>query len=135
MPVLDFSMSRMANGNIRPARAVMLDTSDDFRVIEATAGAKCVGICTMAERLPPHLSDGFVAIAGEPVKFFGNGAKDVPAQLGGSVTAGDRLKATTAGKLITADGDGDEYVAVANQSGADGDFIAVDVTIGTLSVV
>lgn len=131
---MDFSLSAMANASIRPCRAIMLDTTKDFRVIESTAGAKCIGISQIAERRDPSNSDGLCAIVGEAVKYWGNGAKDVPAQLGGSVTAGDRLKATTAGKLITIAADKDEYVAIAKQSGVTDDLIDVDVAIGQISM-
>jgi hypothetical protein len=109
----------------------MIDTSTSFRVIEATAGAQCIGICTITERRDPSNSDGLAAITGEPIKYWGNGAKDVPAQLGAnSVTAGTRLKATTAGKLIPTASDSEEYVAIAKQAGNTDDLIAVDVTLG-----
>jgi len=128
--MFDFSLSGMANGNIHPARAIMMDSSTRHRVIEATAGASCIGIAQIGERRDPSNSDGYAAIAGEPIKYWGHGAKDVPAWLGGSVTAGQRLKATTGGKLIATTSDGDEYVARAKMDGADGDFINVDVELG-----
>lgn len=134
MPLFDFSESAMANGDIHPARAIMLDTTETgFRVIEATAGAQCIGISQIAERRSPYESDGLCAKVDEAVKYWGNGAKRVPAQLGGSVTVNDRLKATTAGKLIAITADRDEYCAIAQQSGEDGDIIAVDVVIGQAS--
>lgn len=130
---MDFSQSRMANGNIPPYRAIMLDTTKKFNVLVATAGAACIGISQKGERRDPSNSDGYAAIAGEPIQYWTEGAKDVPAQLGGSVTTGQRLKATTAGKLIAVAADKDEYVAIANQDGADGDLIAVDVVLGQAS--
>lgn len=130
MAITDFSRSMMANGNITPYRAVMIDTSTNFRAIVATAGAECIGIAQKGERRDPSNSDGYAAIAGEPILVWGDGAKDVPAQLGGPVNPGDRLKATTGGKLIATTADGDEYVAIARQSGTTDDLIAVDVVLG-----
>src|SRR4029077_12993746 len=135
---MDFSVSGMANGNIVPACAVKGDVTKKFCVIQGGAGSttegdKCLGIAQMAERRDPSNSDGFAAIAGEPVKYYGNGAKDVPARLGGSVTAFDQLKAGAGGKLITATTAGDNVIAIAKQGGILDDLIDVDVTIGVYS--
>jgi len=92
-------------------------------------GARCLGISQKGERRDPSNSDGFCAIAGEPLQYWGNGAKDIPAQIGGSVTAGDELKAMAGGLLITATTAGDRIVAVAKQSGIATDIIDVDVAI------
>lgn len=130
---MDFSQSAMANGNIPPYRAIMLDSSKKFNVLVATAGAACIGIAQKGERRDPSNSDGYAAIAGEPIQYWGNGAKGVAAQAGGSITTGQRLKATTAGKLIAVAADREEYVAIALQDGASDELIAVDVVIGQTS--
>lgn len=129
---MDFSQTKMANGNIRVYAAVMLDTTTSYaRVIEATAGAKAIGIAFKGERRDPSNSDGFVAIAGEACGYWGNGAKDVPARIGvGGCTSGDQLKVGTNGRLVTASSDNDQIVAIANQTAVEDDIIPVDVTIG-----
>lgn len=131
---MDFSQSAMANGDIPPYRAIMLDTSKKFNVIVATAGADCIGISQKGERRDPSNSDGFAAIAGEPIQYWGNGAKGVAAQLGGTVTVGARLMATTAGKLIVTAAANDIYCAIALQDGILDDIIAVDVDLGYRAV-
>lgn len=138
MPVTDFSLSAMANGNIAPCRAIKGDSSADFKVLQGTAGNGtegdvCLGISQKGERRDPSNSDGYAAIAGEPILYYGNGAKDVPAQIGASVTAFAKLKCGANGKLVPATTDGDNVVAIAKQSGSDGDIIAVDVAIGQLA--
>jgi hypothetical protein len=130
----DFTASAMANGNILPSTAIKLDTTTDFRVIQATAGLTtegdiCIGISQKGQWLPPPLADGNAAIAGNPVLYYINGAKDVAALLAGSVTRGDRLKSTAGGGLIKANA-ADNMVAIAKQSGVSGDYIDVDVIIG-----
>jgi hypothetical protein len=135
MPVTDFSASAMANGDIHVGVAVMLDTSASFRIIEATAGAKCIGIAQLGDRRDPSVAVGLAAIAGEACKYYGIGAKDVPARIGaGGCTAGDRLKATTAGKLIPVASNNDEYVAIAKQTAIEDDLAAVDVVLGQYGV-
>ena len=131
MPINDGSLTGYANGDIHPAVALMIDTSANNRVIEATAGARCIGISVFSEHKDPSNSDGLAASAGEAIKYWGAGSKDVPARLGAAgCTAGDRLKATTAGRLVTASADGDEYVAIAKMTGVANDVIPVDVVIG-----
>lgn len=136
--MFDYSQSAMANGNIAPFRAIKGDTTKKFNVLQATAGGgtegdPCLGISQKGERRDPSNSDGFAAIAGEPIMFWGNGAKDVPAQIGTSVTAFQKLKASTGGKLIPVTTAGDNVIAIAKQDGADGDIIDVDVVIGQTS--
>lgn len=129
MAVTDFTRTFNANGNIAPSRAVKIDTSKDFSVIQGTANSKNCGIAQKGERLDPSNSDGFAAIAGEAILVYGDGAKDVPAQLGGSVTRGDRLKSDANGKLVVVASNNDEVCAVANQNGAADELISVDVVI------
>lgn len=124
--------SAMANGNIRPFRAVMIDTTTHNRLIEATAAARAIGISQKGTRNPPltGLDDTYCAIADEVFMYYANGEENVPAELGGTVTAGDRLKVTTDGKLIAVTTDADFFVATARMGGASGDIIPVDITIG-----
>lgn len=135
MPVTDFSDSAVANGDIHVGVAVMLDTTASFRIIEATAGAKCIGIAQLADRRDPSVAVGLAASVNELCKYYKIGAMNVPARLGaGGCTAGDRLKATTAGRLIPVTANKDEYVAIAKQTGIADDLIAVDVVLGQYAV-
>ena len=81
----------------------------------ATANADCMGI------LANDAESGYqvpVALCGEVTK----------AKLGGSVSQGDPLKATTGGSLIEAGGTSDDNViAVALEDGSSGDLIDVNV--------
>lgn len=121
--------SAMANGDIHPFRAVMIDTSTDNRLIEATAGADAIGISQKGTRLPPWsaLDDTLCAKVNEVFQYWGDGEENVPAELGGTVTTERRLKVTTGGKLIPVTADADFFIAIARMTGSDGDIIPVDV--------
>ena len=128
--MFDFSLTGKANGNIAPYRAIMADTTTNFCVLQATAnavGAK--GIAQKGERRDPTNSDGFAAIQGESLMYYGNGAKDVAAQLGGTVTAGALLTSDANGLLVVAT-TGQHIIAQAKQAGILNDIIDVDVMIG-----
>lgn len=127
--------SGTANGDIAPFRAVMIDTSTDNRLIQATAGARAIGIAGKGRRYAPWsaIDDGLIAKVNEVFNYWGDGEEHVPAQLGGTVAAGDRLKVTTGGKLITVTADGDIFVATAREAGDADDIINVDVGIGQVA--
>ncbi len=127
--------SAMANGDIHPFCAVMIDTTTDNRMIEATAGARAVGIAGKGRRYAPYapLDDGLLAKADEVFDYFADGEENVPAKLGGTVTAGDRLKVTTGGVLITASTDGNYFIAIARMGGDTDDIIPVDVKMGQVA--
>jgi|SRR5215831_12194739 len=133
MPIGD-PVSAMANGNIAPYRAIKGDSTKAFRVLQSTdgvtsAGDVCLGIAQKGERKDPSNSDGLAAVQGELIYYFGNGSKDVPAQIGGPVSAFQDLKSDANGKLVAATTAGDNVVAVAKQGGILDDIIDVDVTI------
>src|SRR4051812_41273671 len=93
------SYSKVATGNVRPARFVILSTTDD-KCTEASASSSPIyGVSGRGARTPPlsGLDDTYHAIAGETVLIYGPGDKDCVVELGGTVTAGDALTATTAG--------------------------------------
>lgn len=97
------SPNYMANGNILPSVFVKADTTADNKVVEATAGSEIRGVSHEGTRNPPGtaLDDTYCAIAGEPVRVYGIG-ETCWVTCGGTVAAGDHLKATTNGKAITA---------------------------------
>lgn len=127
--------SGMANGDIAPFVAVMIDTSVDGRLIQATAGARAIGIAGKGRRYAPWsaIDDGLIAKAGEVFQYWGDGEENVPAKLGGTVASGDRLKVTTGGVLITVTADGDLFVATAREAGDADDIIRVDIGIGQVA--
>lgn len=124
--------SGMANGDIAPYRAVMIDTTIDNRLIQATAGARACGIAGKGRRYAPWtpLDDGLIAKVNEVFDYFAFGEENVPAQLGGTVAAGDRLKVTTGGKLIVVAADGEFWLCTARMAGILDDIIPVDVNGG-----
>lgn len=122
----------VANGNIAPSRFAKQDTTADNKCLQADAGAKIIAVTQRGTRNPPYssLDDGFAAIAGESLQLYGPGETCV-LELGGTVAAGDRLKADANGKGVTA-GSGDEYGFRAGQAGTSGKLIEGVVEIGKL---
>lgn len=129
-------LTRVATGDISPSRAVKIDTAGDGLIAQSGAGERSIGIsCPWTRRTPAlGMDDGYAAISGENLAYYCDGDKDVRAEYGGTVAAGDRLKATTGGKLIATTTDKDQYIAVAKVAGVDGEIGIVDVTIGEVSV-
>lgn len=105
-------------------------------MIEATSAASPIaGVSGPQVRNAPYgtLDDGLAAVSGEQVSVFGPPDKDVMLELGGTVTRGDRLTATTAGKAITTVTNLDEVGAIAMDSGTSGQLIPVQL-IGPVQV-
>jgi hypothetical protein len=92
----------LANGTINPSRFVMVDTSDDNKVIQATTNAKCLGIATEGSNYPPLddiVSTNYAAIAGQELRVYEPGEICL-IETGDVVTAGDYLKADSDGKAV-----------------------------------
>ena len=122
--------SRVANGNIPPSRLVKLDTTTQGRVVVAAATTDPIyGISGRYTRYPPYgaLDDGNHAIAGENCEVYINPETEVPLQVGGTVTAGDRLTATTGGKGVTTTNPQDETGIIALQNGVTDQVILVQI--------
>lgn len=119
------SYSKIAGGNITPSRFVKLGT--DQTVTLAGAGEECWGISQPATRYPAlaAIDDGFAAVAGENVNIYGPGDDQAPLELGGTVTAGQYIKASTNGVGVAATADHDVVGAVAVTGGVSGDIIKV----------
>lgn len=122
----------VAGGNISPAVFVMLSTSADHTVLQATAGALCIGVSGRSTHTAPlsGLDDGYNAVDGESVRIYVEG-EVCGLTLGGTVAAGDRLKATTNGVAITGTA-GATYHARALQAGVSGEIIDVIVEHGSV---
>lgn len=129
--------SLVANGNIAPCRFVKLDTSNEGRATACGAGEKPFGI---SQKATHNMSlsgggtvdqdDGYAAVAGEMFFAYGQGHMGVFLELGGTVTVGDLLKASTNGVGIAVTANNDIYGARALASGTSGQLIPVEVVIG-----
>ncbi|VTS00597.1 hypothetical protein [Tuwongella immobilis] len=125
--------TRVAGGDIYPARFVRLDPSADGKVLAAGAGGLVWGISQPGTRMPPFdgLDDGKAAIAGENVRVFGPGEDQrCMLEIGADVTRGQLLKSDTNSKGVPVSANNDVYGAVALASGKAGDLIEVEIRIG-----
>src|SRR5262245_35890162 len=123
------SYTKVANGNIPPSRFVKLDTTAEGRVLLCGAGERVYGVSQPGTRNAPYssLDDGFAAIAGENLQIYGPGDKDIPLELGGTVTIGARLKSDVSGRAVATTTNLDEYGAIAMASGTSNQLIPVQV--------
>lgn len=125
--------SFIANGDIYPCRFVELVTSTTGRVTQCGTGEKVYGISQMGLRRDPYIeTSGRAAIAGEPIMVFDD-AEECLLELGGTVSAFDRLKSDTNGKGVATTTNLDEYGAIAIESGVAGEQIKVKVQRGQIS--
>lgn len=118
--------SKLAGGDVAPRRIVKLGTDD--RAVHATAASDALwGISQPSVRrlALSGWDDGFAAIAGEPVNIFGPGDDECELELGGTVSIGSYITATTAGKGLASTTDKDHVIAQAMQAGVSGDVIKV----------
>lgn len=125
--------SMVAGGNIAPARFVKQSTTADHKCLLAGANAVPIGISQRGTRNTPYssLDDGYAAIDGENIQIHGLGDTAI-LECGGTVAAGDRLKADASGKGVACtSASGDNYGAIASEAGTDGKLIEVQVQIGT----
>ena len=122
------SISLKATGNIAPSRFVKMATTADMSVAQAGAGDKVIGISPPFTRRTPYssLDDGYCAVSGEDVPVFTTN-DECMLELGGTVTAFDRLKSDTDGKGVTTTTNLDEIGAIALVSGVSGQLIRVRV--------
>jgi hypothetical protein len=120
-----------ARGNIVPATFVKLDTATNFGVLAAGAGDQIVGIASEAGREPPlpSVSTVYAAQNGEECHVRGQGEVCL-LTIGGSVSPKDRLKSDASGFGVATTTNGDEYGAIALESGASGQQIMVQVVTG-----
>lgn len=122
-----------AGEDILPARFVKLSTTEDHIILECDAGDLPIGVMHRGTRRAPYdgLDDGLAAKDGESgFRVFVNG-EVCGLALGGSVTAGERIKAGAAGVGVAATA-GAVYGARALTAGASGEIIQVVVEIGSV---
>jgi hypothetical protein len=120
------SFSKLPGGNVHPCRFVKLQS--DNTVVECGAGEDMWGISQ------PHTrnlalsgwDDGYAGVSGDPaINIFGPGDDEAPLELGGTVTAGQRIKSGAAGVGVAATSDKDKAGAVALRGGVSGEIIPV----------
>jgi hypothetical protein len=129
------SYSKVAGGNITPSSFVKLDTSNAGQVLLCGAGENPYGISQPGTRNAPFpsLDDGFAAVITENLMVYGAPAKDVLLRLGaGGALIGSHLKSDASGFGIACTGTTDVYGAIAQEAGASGDLIRVQVVAGTV---
>ncbi len=105
---INYGPAFRANGTIAPCRAVVLDTTGDFLVVQAVAGSISIGIAQEGMKGPPGFLGSDTTIAaqqGDPIQVIGPGNVAL-AETGALVTRGDRLEADANGRLITSSGVG-----------------------------
>jgi hypothetical protein len=126
-----------AGGTIAPFRAVMLDTTADHQVLQATANASCVGIAQDAMKGTPGISGSdtaIAAVANDPITVWSVG-QVAQGEAGGTVTRGDWVEADANGKLITSAGAGQHnVVGKALESATVGVKFDVLVTLGQITI-
>jgi len=128
------SMSLLCNGNVSPSRLVKLDTTQvGGYVIQCVGSDRPIGVAQEGTRQAPlsGLDDGYVGIAGvnEIVVYTTNDVCWI--EIGGAVTTGDYLKPNSSGQGVTSSSSGDQYGAIALESGtAAGQYVKCRVAIG-----
>lgn len=120
------SFSKLPGGNVTPSRFVKLQT--DNTVVLAGAGDDVFGIAQASTRNQAlsGWDDGYAGIVGSPpINIFGPGDDEAPLELGGTVSAGQLIKAGTNGVGVVSTTDKDRVGARAKRSGVNGDIIPV----------
>lgn len=133
------SRSYTANGNIKPSRIVKQDSTADFKVLQATDGSGShgdlgIGISQEGTLLLPltNYDSDYAGTAGKEIQVYTEG-DECFLVVGAAVTNGDRLKADSDGRGITASVADDLVVARALQTATvAGQLIKVVVTVDRL---
>lgn len=115
--------SFVANGDIRPSRAVKLDTTAEGRVLEGNADDKLYGIAH--ESLRRHDST-LAAQAGENITVYTEG-DECHFEAGGTIAVDDRLECDNDGKATATTTDNNWIIAIARTAGVSGQLIRVQV--------
>lgn len=120
-------ITKVANGNIKPSRAVRLDTTAEGKCLTGSAAnQKIIGISEEGTRRIGDADDGFAAIAGENLRIYGPGSI-CWLHLGGTVAIDDRLECDSDGAGTTTTTDNQWVFARALQPGVSGQLIRVEV--------
>lgn len=120
------SYSRLPGGNVSPSRFVKLQS--DNTVVHCGAGEAPWGISQESTRNKALTGwdDGYAGISGDPaINVYGPVDDACPLELGGTVTAGQPIKASTNGVGVAATTDADKVGAICLQGGVSGDIVSV----------
>ena len=119
--VRDFNISLTSTNDLSAGTEFLVmkvDTANDHSVVTATASTDpIVGI----------LQNKPKAGAAADLRFVGTSK----VQAGGTITRGDRVTATTGGKVITTTSNKDVCVGIALASAVSGDVVEIMLTVGT----
>ncbi len=126
----------VAGGDIYPCRFVKADTND-YTFLQATANDPIIGISQSGtNKAPiPDVTSDKAAVSGESLRLH-TPPETCLLELGGTVAAGERLKADADGKGVSIATSGttpQRYGAVAREGGASGNKIHVMIEIGVES--
>lgn len=101
-----YTPSYVARGDIYVARFVMPDATYDKGALQATAGARTLGVTGPGQHDPPGLlgsTHGLIARIGKSFKFFGPGCAEILLEAGsGGYARFDYLKPDADGKAVRA---------------------------------
>lgn len=118
--------SFMANGNIRPSRFVKQDTTANFKVLEADANERTIGVSNEATREAPISgSSTYAAIAGQELGVYGPGDECYLEIGSGGCVAGDLLTPDADGKGVINTTDKRWYGARALETASENEFAKV----------
>ncbi len=113
--MLQFSPNLVAGGTILPYRIVKMDTTAFQGVASTAAGDYVVGVTDGSTR---RFDSANHAESGDPISLQPSNCVQISA--GGTITAGQALKATTAGQAVATTTSGDVALFVALEGAASG---------------
>jgi len=113
--MLQFSPNLVAGGTINPYRIVKMDTTAFQGVAATAAGDYVVGVTDGSTR---RFDSSAHANSGDPISLQPSNCVQISA--GGTITAGQALKATTAGQAIATTTTADVALFVALEGAASG---------------
>jgi len=117
--MLQFSPNLVAGGTILPYRIVKMDTTAFQGVASTAAGDYVVGVTDGSTRRFDSANHAEVVNGvGDPISLQPSNCVQISA--GGTITAGQALKATTAGQAIATTTSGDVALFVALEGAASG---------------
>lgn len=117
----------IANGTILPSRFVKRSTTDNRVEVAAAATDVIIGVSQQNTRDTPGLTGAGTdaASVGEPLTVIVPPSYDCYVTAGGTITAGDRLTATTAGKALATTTQDNYYGAIALEDASADELVRV----------
>ncbi len=127
--------SFVANGDIYPARFVILDRSNKGRVIASNSTTITpIGISGIGTSAVPYgaLDTGLAASANQTLRVHGPGEMRVKLTLDANASYGDFLGPVSGGNGTPVTANASVYGAVALETGTTGQMIEVEVRLGAI---